>query len=237
MLTEIQNTEQFDQWLTGVPGVQLLETEKKLITSVKQEISGDSLALLGGPLWDDMLSSLKMPFTLRLFPHLNLTSSELVVNAYEALALENESCDIVVAPHLLEFSSAPRHLLAECERILAPEGYLVLFGVNPLSLWHWHPRIKFTSWHPHTMGCIERWGVELGLRYVLHERALYTSPARVSNIKRKRKWLENFGSVVWPFFGGVYMLVLQKNQLSMSPSEKIWQKKSFSFSRSLGDTT
>ena len=45
------------------------------------------------------------------------------------------SIDLVVMPHVLEFYDDPHQILREVERILIPEGQIVLTGFNPYSLW------------------------------------------------------------------------------------------------------
>src|SRR3989304_6194451 len=38
-------------------------------------------------------------------------------------------------PHILEFSPHAHRILREAERVLMPEGSIVISGFNPLSLW------------------------------------------------------------------------------------------------------
>ncbi len=38
-------------------------------------------------------------------------------------------------PHVLEFAAEPHRILREVERVLVPEGQVVIAGFNPLSLW------------------------------------------------------------------------------------------------------
>ena len=53
----------------------------------------------------------------------------------EALPFPNASLDLVVLPHTLELSVDPHMALREVERVLVPEGRVVIAGLNPLSLW------------------------------------------------------------------------------------------------------
>jgi hypothetical protein len=41
----------------------------------------------------------------------------------------------VVLPHALELARDPHHALREVERVLVPEGRVVISGFNPASLW------------------------------------------------------------------------------------------------------
>jgi SAM-dependent methyltransferase len=53
------------------------------------------------------------------------------------LALAADSLDLVVLPHTLERSADPHACLREVERVLIPEGQVLITGLNPWSLWGW----------------------------------------------------------------------------------------------------
>jgi SAM-dependent methyltransferase len=50
-----------------------------------------------------------------------------------------DSLDLVVLPHTLERSADPHACLREVERVLIPEGQVLITGLNPMSLWGWRP--------------------------------------------------------------------------------------------------
>jgi ubiquinone/menaquinone biosynthesis C-methylase UbiE len=52
-----------------------------------------------------------------------------------ALPFAANSLDLVVLPHTLELSLDPHATLREVERVLVPEGRVVISGLNPASLW------------------------------------------------------------------------------------------------------
>ena len=54
---------------------------------------------------------------------------------YDALPFPNASVDLVVLPHALELARDPHETLREVERVLVPEGRVVIAGFNPASLW------------------------------------------------------------------------------------------------------
>ena len=54
---------------------------------------------------------------------------------FEALPLASSSLDLVVLPHALELARDPHATLREVERVLVPEGRVVIAGFNPASLW------------------------------------------------------------------------------------------------------
>ena len=53
----------------------------------------------------------------------------------QALPFAESSLDLIVMPHTLELCADPHAALREAVRVLVPEGRLLLFGLNPYSLW------------------------------------------------------------------------------------------------------
>ena len=52
----------------------------------------------------------------------------------DQIPLESDSVDVIVAHHCLEFSDNPHQVLRELQRVLTPQGHLLLVGFNPISL-------------------------------------------------------------------------------------------------------
>lgn len=53
------------------------------------------------------------------------------------LPLARESVELVYLMHALEACARPEGLLHEIERVLAPEGQVLVIGLNPWSPWRW----------------------------------------------------------------------------------------------------
>lgn len=62
------------------------------------------------------------------------TARHINAKAY-ALPIQTESMDMVIVPHLLEFYTHRFQTMREIERVLKPEGVLVVLNFNPLSFW------------------------------------------------------------------------------------------------------
>jgi SAM-dependent methyltransferase len=55
-------------------------------------------------------------------------------SSLDALPLEDESVDVTILHHVLEFSHNPHQVLREASRVTIPRGYIIIFGFNPVSL-------------------------------------------------------------------------------------------------------
>ena len=58
-----------------------------------------------------------------------------MLTEFGALPFPEASLDLVVLPHTLELNTDPHATLREVERVLVPEGRVVICGLNPASLW------------------------------------------------------------------------------------------------------
>ncbi len=78
------------------------------------------------------------------FAHYTILDSSLVgktkytrvAGAAEDLPIDTHSIDIVIMPHTLEFEENPHQVLREVNRVLKPEGIILLMGFNPWAFWH-----------------------------------------------------------------------------------------------------
>ena len=61
---------------------------------------------------------------------------------FDALPFDAASLDLVVLPHALELARDPHLTLREVERVLVPEGRVVIVGFNPASLWGTAPAAR-----------------------------------------------------------------------------------------------
>ena len=79
-------------------------------------------------------------------------ASKLLRGTTEALPFKSESVDMVILPHLIDFDQQKHQVLREVERILKPEGKLIILGFNPwniyINLQYMRCREKDTPWHP-----------------------------------------------------------------------------------------
>jgi len=71
----------------------------------------------------------------------------------DELPLDSDSVDVVIVHHSLEFSTNPHQTLREAQRVLTPQGHLLVVGINPVSLLGVATRMRGLSsnslWYSH----------------------------------------------------------------------------------------
>lgn len=123
------------------------------------------------------------------------------------------SIDLIVMPHVLEFHDQPHQILREVERVLIPEGVLILTGFNPLSIWGLRqrlPRVPLTDfpWNGHYLSTLrlKDWLQLLGFEVDRPNLGCYAPPCATERWLRRWHYLEGIGNRWWSFAGGVYLM-------------------------------
>src|SRR5438477_783219 len=117
-------------WFGTPQGAYVLGWELAQFDSAVEDVFGFRAVQIGLP-EVDFLRQNRIPFrfSLALEPGAALAADAL------QLPLASQSVDLVVLPHVLEFHHNPHDVLREAERVLMPEGHVVISGFNTFSLW------------------------------------------------------------------------------------------------------
>lgn len=150
--------------------------------------------------------------------------------ALEQLPIASESLDLLALPHALEFSPHPHQLLRECERVLRPEGRLLISGFNPLSLWGLRrylsrPKAPY-PWAGHfvRLARLKDWLALLGFELQGGRMICYAPPFG------RKEWLVRFtcleaaGDRWWALGGGIYLLHAVKRRAGLRLIAPKWDK-------------
>lgn len=140
-----------------------------------------------------------------------------------ALPFDAASLDLVALPHSLELSVDPHATLREVERVLVPEGKVVICGFNPTSLWGLRQR-RAHLWRRLGLGelYLPEAGEFIGWRRLRDWLRLLNFEVEAGHFGCWRpalsteQWLQRFdwmdtaGRRWWPIFGAAYFLVAVK---------------------------
>lgn len=243
-------------WLKTPPGAYLLAWERSRFEQAVSDIFGYHALQLGLP-EIDALSTNRMPHQWLSLDNLdelsNLNSAQVnlsheapVVQATPrrvallthsaALPFPANSLDLIVMPHTLELSPDPHATLREVERVLVPEGRVVISGLNPASLWGLRQRRARLArrlglgelYLPQDADFIGHWRLRDWLRLLSFEveSAQFGCYRPALNSERwlgRFAWMDRAGSRWWPIFGAVYFLVATKRVRGMRLLEPAWK--------------
>jgi len=173
----------------------------------------------------DLLRNCRIPFRCRASVDGNAT---LRCDSVQ-LPFASSSTDLVVLPHVLEFSPNPHDTLREAERILLPEGHLVLSGFNPLSLWGARRLMDHDREYPwqgkfiHLLR-LKDWLALLGFEVMGGRMGCYAPPVRTEAWLKRSQFMDGAGDRWWPMLGGVYFLVARKRVAGMRLIRPSWNR-------------
>lgn len=213
-------------WLDTPIGAYLLAQEQVIFDEVVGDIFGFN-ALQLGFLQADLLRNSRIPYAIK--------ASETKGNLFcetQQLPIAAGAMDLVLLPHTLDFSVSPQQTLREVERILVPEGYVVITGFNPISAWGLR---RFVSkgcssssaiWHAHFLSSlrIKDWLNLLGFEVVSTRMACYKLPVQSDSWMQRFDGLDRIGQRCWPMLGGVYCIVAKKRVLGMRIIKPNWNR-------------
>jgi len=227
-MSESQSIVNFSDFLASAPGRYLLEWEQRVLDSAVADIFGYHAMQLGMPQIDALREN-RMPLRCIALDgssgrpvwteqHIDGRREATVVARFDELPFAAASIDLMVLPHVLEFAQEPHRVLREVDRVLVPEGHLVLTGFNPASLWgahHWMRRIGLRPFLPHSSQLIalprlKDWLKLLSFEVNRGRFGCYVPWVRTESWITRLSFLEKAGDRWWPVLGGIYALTAVK---------------------------
>lgn len=233
----------FDAWLETPPGRYMLAWEQAQLDRTVANLFGFHALQLGVPALQALRAN-RMPHRWLAVDQLSMPSAAEALTDLEvptllnrvtlrcrvdALPMKSSSIDLVVMPHTLELTQDPHATLREVERVLVPDGRVVICGFNSASLWgtkqrlgHWRQRLGSTK-----PLFLPRQGEFIGYRRLRDWLRLmsleieggrfgcYAPAARSESWLQRAAWMDKTGDRWWPVFGAVYFLVAVKRVRGM----------------------
>jgi len=156
-----------------------------------------------------------------------------VINRYEELPFASASIDLVVMPHILEFAHEPHQVLREVDRVLVPEGQVVISGFNPGSLWGLRQglaRVGMSAYLPRNgqfiaLPRLKDWLKLLSFEVNRGRFGCYAPWARSERWLARWRFMEKAGDRWWPVLGSVYLLTAVKRVRGMRLIGPAWKRK------------
>jgi SAM-dependent methyltransferase len=212
-------------WLSTPQGAYVLDWELAQFDSAVDDVFGFRAVQVGLP-EVDFLRQNRMPyrFTLALEQGATLAADPL------QLPLASQSVDLVALPHVLEGHHNPHDVLREVERVLMPEGQLVISGFNTVSLWRLRQaftrRRNGAPWDAKFIGVLRlrEWLRVLGFELNGGKFGCYAPPFEDEQWLQRFSFMDKAGARWWPVTGGVYVVRAVKRVHGMRIVTPAWRK-------------
>lgn len=211
-------------WFETPLGRHLLFREQRYFDQAVSDVFGFNAVQIGLPQIDFLRNS-RIPLRLACA----VESSAAVQADPMFLPFESQSLDLLLMPHVLEFSDNPHQVLREAERVLRPEGRLVLAGFNPRSLWGLARTLQGGErgypWNGNFLNIsrVKDWMVLLGLDVAAGSMCCYRPPINKEHWLRRLRFMEPAGDRWWAMGGGVYFLQAVKRVAGMNIIQPQWR--------------
>jgi len=146
----------------------------------------------------------------------------------EELPLANDSMDVVLLHHALDFTDDNHRLLREATRVLRPGGQMLIIGFNPMSYWGLWRVFKRRSTIPWRARFISRrrltdWLQLLDLDIKRVSYSLHFSPLKFAQLLKYAGRFEKLGARMASPFGGAYFVLCVKQVATITPIVPRWQ--------------
>ena len=220
------------QWFETPPGRVLLAWEQAEFDRAVGDIFGYHALQMGLPELDALRAN-RMPhkwLALREAEAATGPARPDLVTEFSALPFEENSLDLVVLPHSLELNFDPHATLREVERVLMPEGQVVISGFNTASLWRVRQAFTFhrngAPWDAKFIGLLRlrEWLRVLGFELNGGKFGCYAPPFTDKTWLERFSFLEKAGSRWWPVTGGVYVVRAVKRVHGMRMITPAWRQ-------------
>jgi SAM-dependent methyltransferase len=137
-----------------------------------------------------------------------------LLHDFTELPFATQSLDLLVLPHVLEFASEPHQVLREVERVLIPEGQVIICGFNPVSMWGMRQLAgrmtgaHFLPVHGEFISVprLKDWLKLLNMEINRGHFGCYAPPCATSKWLRRYEFLEKAGNRWWPYLGALYIV-------------------------------
>lgn len=152
-----------------------------------------------------------------------------IVGDLDDLPLLEHSVDVCLLSHALEFSLDPHHVIREANRVLIPNGYIIITGYNPLSLAGLNKTIPYRRkqkpWNEHFFSPmrVKDWLHLMGFEIICDERCIHSNLVGNMSEHFMANYWRKLANRYFTSFGSVYVIIAKKRVLPLTPIKPKWQ--------------
>lgn len=221
------------EWFGQQPGRAYLEQEKSCLNEMLPELFGYYLLQLGmADSLNDVMQECRIGSCLVLAA--DESSDAVRIDAQvdiPHLPIATETVDAVLMPHTLDFSMNPHQVLREAERVLIPEGRIIISGFNPWSIWGVYKlllqRRGRVPWCAQFISILrlQDWLRLLDFNVEIIRPVMYRPPLKSEAMLNRLLFLERLNPKYFSFFSAGYVVQAVKRVSTYTPIRPGWKKR------------
>ncbi|HEY0845717.1 MAG TPA: methyltransferase domain-containing protein [Noviherbaspirillum sp.] len=225
-------------WLETPAGSYMRSWQQARLDLLTADIFGFNAVQIGLPQVDALRAN-RMPNKWLTDTHLptpaegEARAPVVLVHDFADLPFASQSLDLVVLPHVLEFAEEPHQVLREVERVLIPEGQVIICGFNPASLWGLRQvtgRLTGAHFLPQhgefiSLPRLKDWLKLLNMEVNRGHFGCYAPPCMTEKWLTRFAFMEQAGDRWWPYLGAVYVVQAIKRIRGMRLIGPAWSRK------------
>jgi len=218
---------EFNDWYRTPLGKLLAEAEQNLLNELLPDLFGYHLLQVGVHGSETLCHASRISHQIKLKTEPRLNAG--VFAHASRLPLASESIDVCVLSHSLEFDEDPHAILREIDRVLIPEGHVVLLGFNQISCWganrffrSWRKQLPWTGKF-YNRARVKDWLSVLGYDCVYAGGVFHRPPIQHEKVLQKLAFMEKFTPEWMSFIAGVYVVVAMKRTSTLTPIGPRWR--------------
>jgi len=222
-----QNWLSLQRWYLKPLGRLFDEAETAHIVDLLTPLFGQHLLVLGVSLGAAVFAGSAIPHRFHLHWTQPTHGAEGVLALPTELPIAKECIDVAILRHALEFLHEPYAVLQEIDRVLMPDGHILIAGFNPYSLWNIKRILglnkELQGGQPISVSQLQRWLAQLNCEVIAVRYDFYRPPLASLSSLQKLAVMERFGARWWPMLGSGYVLLAKKRVVPLTPLKMQWR--------------
>lgn len=212
-----------DDWYQKPIGKYLLKLEAEALNSFATKIKGNYLMQIGGVNHLDYTKLFKIQKQVYVPVNSENTASDKLLNLAQMTPfyISPGTIDVIVIHHLLEAHKKSRKFLETIEKLLAPDGKLLIYGFNPYSINgitnFFHASNYMTPFCCKNLSsaCLKSWLIKLGFNSFRRQTFGFNN-FLVDSDPPEFTFLEPIAKRLCPSLGSIYLLCAEKKSIPLT---------------------
>lgn len=222
-------SEAIRRWYATPLGQEIAACEIRMADSLIHSAFGYHLVQIGYDFSVRLYDSSPVSHKVMLCPRMALGMDEhtIIAEPHE-LPLEDNSQDVVILHHALDFAEHPHQVLREASRVLRQGGHLLIVSFNPTSFWGVCRRCHRNATPPWNAQGFSHWRLHdwvrlMDLTELKSMSDFYRPPIENPHWYRRLRRVESWFSKLPAYNGTVLMMWVRKDVMGVTPLKPAWK--------------